>query len=388
MTNYIINNNIVRIFGEDEINIKPEIPLGTYLVKENELTGELFLERTADFVKPEKIYGECEFQSERIIKTFKDRPNNTGVLLNGAKGSGKTFLAKYISYKLLKDNYPTIIINDIFSPTKLSLLIQTINEPCVIIFDEFEKIYQSNKKDDLQNPQNGLLSLLDGLFQTKKLFIFTCNDDSNISDLMKNRPGRIFYKLEFKGITEKAIEEYCEEKLNNKSYISQIFSIRKMIKDFTFDILQAIVEEVNRYNETPLDVVKMLNVTPESLYAKYTVSIKPLKNQQIIKFEKSLWVNPLSSEEESVWIYRAKTSNADDNKYVVEDEDIKICELSCETDDDDEDNNVKTVTDYFPVSLLTMVSSNKNTYVYQNEEYQVTLTKKIIDTDDMWKYAF
>ena len=35
-----------------------------------------------------------------------------------------------------------------------------------------------------------------------------------------------------------------------------------------------------------------------------------------------------------------------------------------------------------------MVSSNKNTYVYQNEEYQVTLTKKIIDTDDMWKYAF
>ena len=160
-----------------------------------------------------------------------------------------------------------------------------------------------------------------------------------------------------------------------------------MIKDFTFDILQAIVEEVNRYNETPLDVVKMLNVTPESLYAKYTVSIKPLKNQQIVKFEKSLWVNPLSSEEESVWIYRAKTSNENDNKYVVEDEDIKICELSCETDDD-EDNNVKTVTDYFPVSLLTMVSSNKNTYVYQNEEYQVTLTKKIIDTDDMWKYAF
>lgn len=188
-------------------------------------------------------------------------------------------------------------------------------------------------------------------------------------------------------IIKRAIEEYCEEKLNNKSYISQIFSIRKMIKDFTFDILQAIVEEVNRYNETPLDVVKMLNVTPESLYAKYTVSIKPLKNQRIIKFEKSLWVNPLSSEEESVWIYRAKTSNEDDNKYVVEDEDIKICELSCETDDD-EDNNVKTVTDYFPVSLLTMVSSNKNTYVYQNEEYQVTLTKKIIDTDDMWKYAF
>lgn len=51
MTNYIINNNIVRIFGEDEINIKPEIPLGTYLVKENELTGELFFRKNSRFCK-------------------------------------------------------------------------------------------------------------------------------------------------------------------------------------------------------------------------------------------------------------------------------------------------------------------------------------------------
>lgn len=226
MTNYIVNNNNVRIFGDEEVNIQPNLPLGTYLVKENPMTGELYLEKTVNFTKPAKIYGDCEFQSERIITTFRDRPKNTGVLLNGAKGSGKTFLAKYISYKLLNENYSTIVINEIFNPTKLSLLLQTISEPCVIIFDEFEKIYQPSKNDN-NNPQNGLLSLLDGLFQTKKLFIFTCNDDNNISDLMKNRPGRVYYKLEFKGINDKAIEEYCEEKLINKKYLSQIFSIKK-----------------------------------------------------------------------------------------------------------------------------------------------------------------
>ena len=235
MTNYIVNNNNVRIFGDEEVNIQPNLPLGTYLVKENPMTGELYLEKTVNFTKPAKIYGDCEFQSERIITTFRDRPKNTGVLLNGAKGSGKTFLAKYISYKLLNENYSTIVINEIFNPTKLSLLLQTISEPCVIIFDEFEKIYQPSKNDN-NNPQNGLLSLLDGLFQTKKLFIFTCNDDNNISDLMKNRPGRVYYKLEFKGINDKAIEEYCEEKLINKKYLSQIFSIKKMIKE-SYDII-------------------------------------------------------------------------------------------------------------------------------------------------------
>lgn len=375
MTNYIVNNNSVRIFGDDEINIQPKLPLGTYLVKSQPMTGELYLEKTVNFSKPKRIYGECEFQSNRIISTFKDRPTNTGVLLNGVKGSGKTFLAKYISYKLLNENYSTIVINDIFDSTKLSLLLQTISEPCLIIFDEFEKIYQPSKKNEDDNPQNGLLSLLDGLFTSKKLFIFTCNDDTKISDLMKNRPGRVYYKLEFKGITDNAIEEYCEEKLNNKEYLPQIFSIRKMIKDFTFDILQTIVEEVNRYNETPLDAVKMLNITPQSLYSRYIVSIKPLQNQNIIKFQKSLWINPLSTDEQTVWIERYGNNPIDDVDWDI---------VECENEDDDNDSKS---TDYVKISLETLTSTDKNTYVYDNNGYQITLTKKEIDTEDMWKYA-
>lgn len=45
MTNYIVNNNNVRIFGDEEVNIQPNLPLGTYLVKENPMTGELYLEK-------------------------------------------------------------------------------------------------------------------------------------------------------------------------------------------------------------------------------------------------------------------------------------------------------------------------------------------------------
>lgn len=45
MTNYIVNNNSVRIFGDDEINIQPKLPLGTYLVKSQSMTGELYLEK-------------------------------------------------------------------------------------------------------------------------------------------------------------------------------------------------------------------------------------------------------------------------------------------------------------------------------------------------------
>lgn len=221
-------------------------------------------------------------------------------------------------------------------------------------------------------------------FKQKKLFIFTCNDDNNISDLMKNRPGRVYYKLEFKGINDKAIEEYCEEKLINKKYLSQIFSIKKMIKDFTFDILQTIVEEVNRYDETPLDAVKMLNVTPQSLYTRYSISVKPLQGQKIINYEKTIWMNPLSSDEESVWIKRYGTElNIDD-----EDSERKIIsDIAINDDDDDEEDNDEKTTDYVIISLETLISTNKNTYVYNSGGYQITLTKKEIDTTDMWRYA-
>jgi len=45
--------------------------------------------------------------------------------------------------------------------------------------------------------------------------------------------------------------------------IPQILSIASLFEAFSFDMLQAMVEEMNRYGESPLQVLKYLNVRPE-----------------------------------------------------------------------------------------------------------------------------
>jgi hypothetical protein len=80
---------------------------------------------------------------------------------------------------------------------------------------------------------------------------------------MKNRPGRIFYLIEFDGLEEEFIREYCEDCLVNKLYISSIIEISKRFDSFNFDLLSSIVEESNRYGEDPKDFMYILNAKPE-----------------------------------------------------------------------------------------------------------------------------
>lgn len=276
MSKYIISNDNIRIIPDAAVNIAEKLPLATYTV-EAMPTNELYLKRFADFTEPSRVYGEADEQSTRIIYTFEKRERNTGVMLGGEKGSGKTFLAKYISWKMLKKGYSTILINEQYDTVALSQLIMTITEPCLIIFDEFEKIYTKDTEEDMKDPQTGLLTLLDGLLITKKLFIFTCNECDRITGMMKNRPGRIFYNIEFGGLSDSIIESYCKENLKNGKHLVEILNMKKMFEHFTFDMLQALVEEVNRYNESPLTAVKMMNIIPEAKSDYYAVTVTDIE---------------------------------------------------------------------------------------------------------------
>jgi hypothetical protein len=93
---------------------------------------------------------------------------------------------------------------------------------------------------------------------------------------MRNRPGRIFYMMDFKGLEQDFIIEYCEDNLANKLYIPQVCKIAMMFNQFNFDMLKALVEEMNRYDETPQEAMRMLNAKPEfSSEAKYKFVLQP-----------------------------------------------------------------------------------------------------------------
>ena len=256
MSYFLRNGNTWRVASEEAMDLHQMLPVGNYTIKVD-MFENMFLEMVDSFPEPSKLYGDTAKNATKILNTFMDRSESTGVMLNGEKGSGKTLLAKVLSMRAAKEHgIPTIIINQPWTGDKFNKFLQDIEQPCVVLFDEFEKVYDS---DD----QEQALTLLDGVFPSKKLFVITCNDKWRVNEHMRNRPGRIYYMLDFKGLEPEFIREYCQDNLKAKQHIERITNISVMFDQFNFDMLKALVEEMNRYDETPAEALKMLNAKPE-----------------------------------------------------------------------------------------------------------------------------
>lgn len=266
MSFYLKDGELLWPTQEGVYDVRNNLPVGTYTVGSHPMRG-WYLKPITDFNITGKIYGKTTAQADRILNTFQTRPHSTGVLLNGEKGSGKTMLAKMISQKAAEKGMSTLVINTAFCGDSFNTFIQSINEPCVIVFDEFEKVFDEKE-------QEATLTLLDGVYPTKKLFVLTVNDKYRVNTHMRNRPGRIFYMLDFKGLDAAFISEYCNDNLINKAYTPQVCRLTLLFESFNFDMLKALVEEMNRYDESPNQSMEMLNAKPyEAGYTRHNVTI-------------------------------------------------------------------------------------------------------------------
>ena len=236
--------------GIIEDKLKPAI----YMLNYNDMGGFYFLTNVLDFTVPSELYGTIKADVDRIFATYNSREASSGIMLSGVMGSGKTLMAKLISHKALEYGMPTIIIQRAYSDPGFMEFIQNISQECVILFEEIDKVY-----DDIDK-QNKILSLFDGIYTSKKLFILTANATYKISSFIVNRPGRCFYHLKFKGLDMAFIEDYCNRNLNDKTQIKSVLIVSKIVHEFNFDQLQALVQEMNRYNESAMASLKWLNI--------------------------------------------------------------------------------------------------------------------------------
>jgi hypothetical protein len=254
MAHFFKSGNTYMVAPAEAVNITDRLPSGNYVVKFSDMKG-FYLEQSETFTLPSKVYGKTNNHAERVITTFKDRDRNTGVLLVGEKGSGKTLLAR----KIARDSdLPVLIINSPYTGDNFNSFLSSITQPCMVFFDEFEKIYD-------KEGQEKILTLLDGTYQSRKLFVVTSNDKWRIDTHMRNRPGRIFYLIEFAGLGEEFIREYCQDVLlpQYHEFIDKILDISSLFDEFNFDMLVAFVEEINRYGEAPRQLLPLLNAKPE-----------------------------------------------------------------------------------------------------------------------------
>lgn len=237
----------------DEI---PKIPTGTYTVQFNPMAGGFFLSRTEDLTLPEKVYGSTLPRADMILNTFLDRKNKTtGALLSGLKGSGKTLLSKAICSKALTIDVPVLILQQAFGGPQFEDWLNTITQPVIIFIDEFEKKYDDDEK------QNQLLSILDGTGRGSKLWLATSNS-ADVSTYLLNRPSRFFYHIPFKKMEEDLLVGYCTDNLQNPKKMPLIKALWSLSQDMSFDILQSVVEEQNRYPDKPfLNLLDDMNVS-------------------------------------------------------------------------------------------------------------------------------
>ena len=322
MTYYFKSGNTVNLQASDSMDVLDHLPADTYVVKKNEITNTMYLQTMNQFDLPYKIYGNYSDRAEKIINTFNDRNSSTGLLLTGDKGSGKTLLSKIIATKLIQNNIPIIVVNEPLCGPIFNELVGKINQPAMILFDEFDKIYD---KDE----QKELLTLLDGTIQTKKLFVFTANYGT-IDEHMINRPGRIYYKFDYKGIGEDFVRDYCEDRLNNKSRIDGVTLISNSFTSFTFDMLQSLIEEMNRYDEEASSAIRSLNIDLNKETVNYDVTIlvdgKPITNTF---WPRTVNGNPLiNTADRSIEIY---TSDSKKNQTFDDDSNLPELRMSKET---------------------------------------------------------
>ena len=288
--NFFVDGNRYNSINASAIIHK--LPPAVYQLNFDTRSNKYYYEQIEPFSIPDKLYGDIHRTSERIWNTFKLTDKSIGALLVGNQGSGKTLLTKLLSQKGISNNIPTIIISSPFIGEEFITSLLDIEDEAIIIFDEFEKVYDEYKE------QSSLLSILDGTVNTKKLFLLTANNEYKILNTFFNRPGRIRYLLRYYKLSDDVIKEYCEDNLKNITLKDQIIKLPAIIQDFSYDMLVELVRELNLYNESLEEVLSIMNIKPDKSYNEnLQYDITYVKDNQIIDYctPNSYEGNPLSA---------------------------------------------------------------------------------------------
>ncbi|BDU12208.1 hypothetical protein [Escherichia phage phiWec190] len=262
-----------------------KLPAGVWTVN-CDPHGNYSLSRADKFTIPDRLYGETKERAAHVIRTFARRSKegkNTGVLLSGTKGSGKTMLAKLISNTLLEAEdlgIPTILVTQPYSDANFLEFMSKISERAVVLFDEFDKVY--SKKED----QEALLTLLDGTGSGNKLFMLTKNS-GYISEYFVNRPSRIFYSFNYDKLSIETMLDYLDKNLKNRKHVESFQRLWDVSTELSFDVIQGIVEELNFYPKMTFKTcLEMMGISLGN-DARWTISSIVVNGKAI----KPNWVN-------------------------------------------------------------------------------------------------
>lgn len=257
--NIVNSGNKYMVYGEDVKTYKV-LPPNAYTVNFSQMTG-YSLSLHHDLSVNEKVYGPYITKVDKVLKTFSAFDRNMGIILSGPKGVGKSMFARQLALKGKELNLPLILVEN--NTPGIADFISSIQQECIVLFDEFEKNFRDNEGN---NSQEKLLSLFDGIDNGKKLFVITCNRTRELNEYLLNRPGRFHYHFVLTTPTREEIREYMNDILVDeaKQYIDKLVNACASYR-FTYDILRAIAFELNNgYDLT--ETLNDLNIAKEKSF--------------------------------------------------------------------------------------------------------------------------
>lgn len=295
---------ISRIFSDD-LKTYDALPVGNYKVCFSPFVG-FYLEDADEFKLTEKPYGKHPEKIEKVIKLYENIERSAGVILSGKKGMGKSMFARLLSMAFAeRHNMPTIIVADAYPG--VTDFIESIKQEVVVMFDEFEKTFDSGEqrfhgenKPSGKESQEKMLGLFDGVSQTKRLYVVTCNEVRRMNQYLINRPGRFHYHIQFQYPSAEEIQLYLQDKLKPE-FQNQITTVQRFANrfDLNYDSLRAIAFDLN-LGYSFLETMEDLNISStENESAKYEVVIHH-SNGMVVKTDENI---NLMSPNESVRYY-------------------------------------------------------------------------------------
>jgi len=243
----------------DITNTYDKLPVGVYQLNYNARENEYFLIKQNDFVLPPKVYGDHGI-IHRWLKSYKyNAHKNMGIILSGLKGGGKTITAQKFC---IEANLPVILINEPFDGSGfINFLVNPKIGECIIFIDEFEKVYKQSEYSE-RNKANDFLSLMDGAYNTKLIFLLTVNT-FELNEYFVNRLNRIKYRKDYTDLDQETMNSVIDDMLINKGHKDSIGVFFEKINMCTFDLLVNLIKEMNLFNEDALTVGRYLNLRCE-----------------------------------------------------------------------------------------------------------------------------
>ena len=244
--NYIVSDGVYTPVGNLS-NVVQQLPPAVYVIRDFPMQGTKLIKRdSVDTSSPKSIYGKIPSYLEKTFSAFERRRLNTGVLLSGERGMGKTLFVRMAIKRALEMGLAVVSLDSDTGVSSAINILNSVTQPLVVVMDEFEKNF-SDKDDDDKNAQTPFLSMLDGIGAShKRLYIATVNDTYNLSQYLLNRPGRFYYHFEFKSLTSDEMREYLtrETKRINKKTLEYAVSVMQSYR-INYDGIAAIAAELN-----------------------------------------------------------------------------------------------------------------------------------------------